>query len=315
MGKLEVARAFDPDPSAADRVDSVLRVARSFGSGVPVADLSDLLPADAPRTEPDVAAWLSENPTLARVVNGRAYAPEPAPVVGDLEERHRRAEAYEGEARDLVDRSLAPTLPLLRYLGITGSTAYGEPARGDDLDFLVVTRRGSVWVFLTYTYLALRMRNRRTGGEVPEACFNFVLDEPTALREYAHPKGLLFAREALMTRPLHGAEYYRGLLGSSTWLRSELPRLFGRWEQGGLPAPPRPAPAPLLVRVLDALLFPWVAAYLHAQGLRRNHALRANGEGDRSFRTVTSLGRLAFATARFDRLRALYAPLPRPEPA
>jgi hypothetical protein len=314
MEGLAEVPPFESDSLTGERVDSVLRVARAFGAGVSVAALSDLLPPGSPRTETELALWLARNPSIGRLIEGRAYAPQPPLLQGDLEERQQRAEAYESAARALIRGPLAGTLPLVRYLGITGSTAYGEPSRGDDLDFLVVTRTGAVWAFLAYTYLALRVR-RPAVGDPPEACFNFVLDEAEARKEYAEPKGFLFAREALMTRPLQGAEYYRGLLGSSPWLRSELPRLFARWEQGGLPPPRAPRPAPLAVRVLNAIVFPWVAAYLQAQGLRRNHALRAKGSGDRSFRTVTSFARLAFTTSRFDRLRELYAPTSRPETA
>ncbi|HEY6237897.1 MAG TPA: hypothetical protein VIZ68_01765 [Thermoplasmata archaeon] len=314
MEGLAEAAAFEGDPLTGERVGSVLRVARSFGSGVSVAALSDLLPPESPRTETEVARWLARNPSIGRVIEGRAYAPEPPTLPGDLEERQKRAAAYESAARGLGDGPLAGTMALVRYLGITGSTAYGEPSRGDDLDFLVVTRTGSVWAFLAYTYLALRLR-RAAPGDPPEACFNFVLDEAEARKEYAEPKGFLFAREALMTRPLRGAEYYRGLLGSSPWLRSEVPRLFARWEEGGLPAPEAPRPAPIAVRVLNAVLFPWVAAYLQVQGLRRNHALRLKGYDDRSFRTVTAFARLAFTTHRFDRLRDLYTPSSRPRAA
>ena len=45
-------------------------------------------------------------------------------------------------------------------MGITGSTAYGEPKSGDDLDFIVVTRKGALWVFVLYAVLAARIQMR-----------------------------------------------------------------------------------------------------------------------------------------------------------
>lgn len=284
---------------------SALQVAGELRTGVPVGDLHDLMPAEGPQGA-EIASWIALHPEVGAVADGVAFSPGTA-ASGSTEERRLRAVRYLEQARDMLAGSLERSRPLLLCLAVTGSTAYGEPEAEDDCDFFAVTRRGTVWPFLAFAFLALRMR-RTPGSREPTWCFNYVLDEPEVAAEYARPQGFLFAREALMCRPLHGEEFYRGLLGSAPWLRTEAPRLYARWEGSGLPPFPRSAPAPAGLRLLNWLLFPVVGMFLQLKGLRHNHRLRREGREAECFRTVTRPGRLALVTERFERLSRLYAP-------
>jgi hypothetical protein len=198
---------------------------------------------------------------------------------------------------------------MLRCLGVTGSLAYGEPELGDDCDFMAIARPGSVWVFLAYAYLAIRLGRARPSGEGPAGwCFNWVFDEASARREYSQPHGFLFAREALMTHPLVGEEYYRALVRSSAWLQAEAPRLFARWQSGeDTVLPPAPEPAPLPIRALNALVYPWLAAYLQLVGLYRNARSGRRGRSESGFRTVTRFRRFALASEKYEQLERAYA--------
>jgi Glycosyl transferase family 2 len=310
-----VSSAPDPSPptplsaGAERRLRTLLEIAGQFGTGISLEELCYLLPSGGPEEPAALHRTLADRPDLARLDGGRAFAPGSRP--DRLDERQDRAARYREQARELVDRHLRPVQRLLCCLGITGSTAYGEPEPGDDLDLFVVSRPGSQWVFLAYTYLAVRLRFQPRGDrERPVPCLNLVLDETTARREFARPHDLLFAREALSTQMLVGEEYYRRLLGSATWAEAELPRLYRREAVTG----PLPAvrPAPAAVRALNALLFPGVAAYLQAVGLRRNAAFRRAGRPEAAFRTRTTPGRLAFESMRFQQLAGAMASPPSP---
>jgi hypothetical protein len=224
-----------------------------------------------------------------------------------LPERESRAAEYRRAAEHLVDRHLRPVLPWVRCVGITGSTAYGVPEAGDDLDLFVVTRTGSLWVFLAYTYLAVRLGFRPIiGSDRPSPCFNYVLEDRQAQTEFAEARGFLFAREALTARIFRGESYYQDLLATAPWLGAEIPRLYAQRTSG---VPPRGEPAaPWGVRLVNALLFPPLAAYLQLAGLRRNARLRSQLADDARFRTVTGPRRLAFVSDRFDHLRDDLAP-------
>ena len=291
------------------RLSSLLRVADAHRTGMALGDIPDLLPRGGPATEREVAEWLQRHPSSGAVVGGRAFGPSSGEGAGDLESRRQRGIQYWEFARELRDGPLSGVRSMLRSVAVTGSAAYGEPEPGDDLDFLVVTRTGSIWVFLAYTYAALRFRALPTrAAESPEPCFNFVLDDAEARTEYANARSFLFAREALMAKPVYGDDYYQGLLKSSSWMREQLPRLFGRWEGEGLPDLQQDRPAPLGVRVLNAVLYPWLAAYLQLRGLRLNRQYRRDGHPERAFRTVTRYRRQTFESERFERLTETYRP-------
>jgi hypothetical protein len=315
----QVAPPFDamstPDltelePSlAARRVERLLQAANEHATGVPVAELSELLPRGAPSELDSVAEWLSRMAPVTNVVGGVAYLGSPPAPPGAEEDRRERGRRFLRQAHDLLTHVLAPGQSLIQCAAVTGSVAYGEPQAGDDCDLLVVTRRGGLWPFLAFTYLKLRIDpSAYPPSGPPMWCFNYILDEAAAREEFARPRGFLFAREALAARVVTGDRYYRGLLGRTRWLDDEAPRLYDRWRQEGFPAPEPERPAPALVRAVNVLLFPVLAAYLQAVGLIRNHRLRDQGRSGETFRTVTRLRRMAYETEKFGRLTELFAP-------
>lgn len=302
--------AATPSPAGPElverRVESILEVARLHETGVDVEELAALLPASGPRDAGEVSEWLRDHPDVGHVTGRRAIRKGTSPSDTTLDERRARGADYHREAEALLSSSLAPVSPLVRCVGITGSAAYLEPEEGDDLDLMVVTRTGALWLFLGYAYLAERLRPPEARRRL-RTCLNYVLDDTSARDEFESPRGFLFAREALMMRPLSGAPYYRQLLGSSPWLETELPRMFARWALDRSPDRPPPQPAGLGVRILNALAFPLVASYLQLAGLVRNRRAGRKGLPEQRFRTQTGWHRLAFQSARFDRLDALYA--------
>lgn len=289
------------------RVQALLAVAEQHATGVPLGELSELLPPDSPLAAvPDLAS--AAPPVDWSLSDGRAFRTAAA-AQGHDPERGRRGERYVAAARDLLDRSLAGVRGLTLTVGVTGSTAFGEPESGDDCDFLVITRRGALWPFLLYAYLAVRRRRRR--GVPPDEpsgwCFNYVLDATAAERRFPTARGVQFAREALAVRTLQGEEYYRGLLARSAWIRAELPGLYDRRTAGTAPAPPsEAAPAGGAIRLANLLLFPLVATYLQLVALRDNQRLRRRGLADRVFEVRTGPDHLEVRSRRYAQLAALY---------
>ena len=298
---------FDSPGAAGEDVErqvgSFLGVAAEFGTGIALDHLAELLSPVAPISSADLERYLSLRPNLARLEHGRAYRPRSenvSPVT-----RAARGAAYGEWAARWVSGPLAFTQRWVRCVGITGSAAYGEPESGDDLDLFVVTRTGSLWWFLLTTFLTLRLRRLAgKGRDEPEPCVNYVLDDSRALEEFSGSRGYLFAREALMLRPIAGASYYEGLLARSGWMEEVIPRLYARRTRS--PGECRPSRAPRIVRLLNAITFLPLAAYLHLAGLRRNARARRAGNERATFRTVTRLHRFALSTLRFEELRHRY---------
>jgi hypothetical protein len=296
-----------PNPShdVESRVTTVVSVASRFGTGVSLPELVRLLPWDAPATVPEVRSWLEARPHLARVEAEIAFARVTAGT--PAADRAERGQQYVRSAESLWTGPLRPLAPYVRCVCVTGSAAYGAPESGDDLDLFVATRNGALWWFIAGAYVLLRLTRGRWGRRrAPTPCFNFVLEESAAAEEFARSRGFLFAREALTARPVRGAEFYRGLLAQAPWMAQEIPRLYGeKLSEPRTPVRPAP-PVSLLVRLLNAVLFPWIATYLQLVGLRRDARYRRSGLDEQRFRTETGGHRLAFASRKFDRLREQY---------
>jgi len=289
-------------PALESRVAAIVDVASQFRTGVPLPDLVRLLPHDGPPSVEGAREWVEAHPELARMEGEHVVAPRF--TMGALEERRARGQEFHRTAELLFRRPLRATRAWIRCSAITGSAAYGEPEHGDDLDFFVVTKRGALWWFLAYTYLAIRLGDRRVHPREPNPCFNLVLEDQQAADEFARGQGFLFAREALTARAVWGEKYYRGLLASAPWMAAEIPRLYA--ERTGPPNAVRSEPASLVWRFLNLVIFPWLAAYLQFAGLLRDGRYRRRGRRDDQFRTETRFHRLSFASRRFERLREGY---------
>lgn len=300
--------AVPPPPSVDDHVRALLLVADQRGLGISAGDLPTLLPEEGPATADGVVAWLQSRPDLATLSGGRAFAPGRTAEAVSPEEDEARARRYSERAAQLLRSTLAGSRRWLATVAITGSTAYGRPADGEDCDFFTVVRDGALWLALLSIYLRLRVRGPApTPGDPSKWCFNYVVEASEARREFGRRQGFLFAREALTARPVLGAAFYRDLVAGSPWIAQEAPRLFAAWTAEPISGPSTvPPPAPWPVRALNALVYLPVAAYLQAVGLRTNHRYRRAGRSGERFRTVTQPRRLAIESAKFERLAAIF---------
>ena len=301
---LPPARSAPADAAVDARIANLVGVAERFGTAVDLETLPALLPPHVAWDADRLRGYLTGRPDLGRIEEGRFVGVgRPAPSV---EDRRDRGRAYLAAAQRFAERDLGPVRRWLGCVAVTGSTAYGEPAAGDDLDLFVVTRPGAVWLFLAYAYLEVRLRYRPDpAAGRPPPCFNFVVDAPGAIRELRRPRGFLVARDALTARPLVGADYYKSLLREGAWMERVLPRLYAQ-ERGETPLPP-PAPVGWAWRLANAALFLPMAAFLQARGLRGNARFPADAKPDLAFRTVTGPGRLSFLSSRYESIGELLA--------
>ncbi|MCI4341187.1 MAG: hypothetical protein L3K11_02265 [Thermoplasmata archaeon] len=290
------------------RVDSIVRVAGEHRTTVPVEALIDLLPEEAPTSPAELEAWLREHPEIGALPLDGQVGPPGLSLRDDLRVREARAARYTEAAVWLFAQPLSSLEPLIQCAAVTGSVAFGRPEAGDDCDLMVVTRRGALWVFLTFTFLRLRSLHRpASSADAPEFCLNYIVDEDSAEADYATSRGLLFAREALTVRLLLGDPYYRSLLARASWLQREAPRLYARWQStSSTPMDRSIAPVAATTQFLNLLLFPLVASYLQLKGLLAGHRLRRAGLARQEFRTITGLGRMTLRTLKFERLRSTY---------
>jgi hypothetical protein len=108
-------------------------------------------------------------------------------------------------------------LPFVRMVALTGALAVRNAhSPTDDLDYLIVTRAGRVWLARAFTVLLVRLAKLR-GVTI---CPNYVLSE-SALAQQSHD--LYIAHEVAQMIPLSGLKLYQALRAENTWTRMHLP--------------------------------------------------------------------------------------------
>ncbi|MGI5840919.1 MAG: hypothetical protein ACOX6N_01790 [Patescibacteria group bacterium] len=116
-------------------------------------------------------------------------------------------------------------IPLVVFMGLTGSVATKHPKQEDDVDFLIVTRRNSLWLcrlWLKFILVKEHIPHRRYGQKEAgnDFCFNLWLDE----EKLSIPKNrrrLRTAVDLVLLMPLFDkASIYKRLIDENNWAAS-----------------------------------------------------------------------------------------------
>jgi hypothetical protein len=119
----------------------------------------------------------------------------------------RRARRYAG---------LIWAIPFVRLIAVTGALAVDNVEPGDDIDFLIVTEPGRLWLTRGLTILLCKIARRR--GQ--RLCPNYLLST-RALHLEQHD--LYTAHELVQMAPLHGTPVTLRLWSENRWFQDFLP--------------------------------------------------------------------------------------------
>ncbi len=147
---------------------------------------------------------------------GIFYAYKGRKVLFGIREAHERASAHLWPMAVRYGMWLA-RLPFVRMVALTGALAMRNASDDDDdLDYLLVTAGGRVWLARAFAIVLVRL-GRLRGVEI---CPNFVLSE-TALQQAK--RDLFMAHEVAQMVPLFGEDYYWRMRSANAWVNKQLP--------------------------------------------------------------------------------------------
>ena len=110
-------------------------------------------------------------------------------------------------------------LPFVRLVAVTGALAVNNARPGDDIDYLIVTAPGRLWLCRALTILLVKRAARR--GDL--ICPNYFLTTAAlALPEH----DLFTAHELLQMVPLFGFDVYKKMLALNPWASGFLPNAY-----------------------------------------------------------------------------------------
>lgn len=145
--------------------------------------------------------------------------------------RGRGALLTERTTRDAASQSILPTawrygrliggLPFVRMVALTGALAMHNAHHAqDDIDYLVVTRAGRVWLTRAMIIAVVRVAAMRGVG----LCPNYVLAETAVAQQN---QDLYVAHEIAQMIPISGLRLYAQMRAANAWAGAHLPNADG----------------------------------------------------------------------------------------
>ena len=248
-------------PAAAD--ESILRTllyADVFDYPLSAAEIEHYLLGDpsalgqiGPRLQS--SQWLSQRVTRA---NGYYTARGRAELAALRDQR--RSDSQRLWARARVWGLRLGALPFVRMVAVTGALAVNNARTGDDIDFLVVTAPGRVWLTRALCIALVRLARLFRVG----LCPNYVLARSAIAQEQ---RNLYVAHDLLQMVPLAGFTVYEEMRAANRWAEDLLTR-----ARRPLHHEPELRPSPLLgllQRLGEWLLRGWLGDRLEAWERRR----------------------------------------------
>jgi hypothetical protein len=200
---------------------------------------------DFAMTRPELHRYLigvACNPDeLWELVQGDGRLARHVVTAGDLVSLRGHEESLtQRQDRDRATARLWPTarryaqavasLPFVRMVAVTGGLAAGNAVDGSDIDMLVVTRSGRLWLSRASTIAIVRYAARR-GWDV---CPNYFLTQRSVtLTE----QDLYAASELVRMVPIAGYRVYQRLRARNAWTAEYYPNASGRPSGGDEVAP------------------------------------------------------------------------------
>ncbi|MCC6613727.1 MAG: hypothetical protein IT320_09635 [Anaerolineae bacterium] len=117
-------------------------------------------------------------------------------------------------------------VPFVRMVALTGALAVRNAVASDDIDYLIVTRGGRVWMARAFAILLVRLARLRG----VELCPNYVLAENALAQER---QDIFMAHEVAQMIPLYGRALYERMRHENGWVLAQMPNAQDAFHDGG----------------------------------------------------------------------------------
>jgi hypothetical protein len=194
---------------------------------------------------PEIQSWLQQN-SVSTLANGRPMSNDGRRSMGDgrhivvsranwytlpgresnFEKRRARKQASARVwKRAKVYSHWISRMPFVRMAAITGALAVDNIAGRPDIDLLIVSTPGRVWICRRGLIMLVRLA-RFVGDDL---CPNYVLSRRALALDQ---RDFFTAHELAQMVPMFGVPLYTTMIGENLWARHYLPRAFEPRELG-----------------------------------------------------------------------------------
>jgi hypothetical protein len=290
------------------RVRLYCDVAKANGSLLSISELLSLLPEHG--SEDELERAIRSNPDLNTAYELKSGFIVERSDLGSGAEARERASRLKARLNLAQAERIVPFLksPQTLLIGVSGSTSYKSASKSDDVDFFCVTKKGTLWVFLTRALILSRVM-RHLWAEAPDVCLSCTLDAENAERSFASSGDSLVARDALSMIVAFGKGYYEGLLRKGQWISDFYPKLYASRLGADSNSETRTVEPTLAQRVVNRFLYLTVGTYVKVKSRIHNGRLARQGRYDSVFTLLMGENRCVYESARYSKMRSMYGSL------
>jgi hypothetical protein len=142
----------------------------------------------------------------------------------DLLVRKNRIKFYDFKKKEaLIFVNLAKKIPFVKAVALTGSSAVGNSLKNDDLDFMIICQKNTLWLTRFMLIILTKLKNKQPGLNKPSSwCINLFLDEGDLILDPSR-QSLYEAYEILQMQFLFDRGGYKKLfLNANAWVQKYL---------------------------------------------------------------------------------------------
>lgn len=142
----------------------------------------------------------------------------------DLANRKARAQfIVEKQNKTAEFVQFAKKIPFIKAIVLTGSTAINNAKKNDDLDFMLICQKNTLWLSRFLLILLTKLKNKRPDQKKDNAwCFNILLDENDLTLD-ENRRSLYEAYEVLQMIFVFDRDHYQeNFFNANEWLKNYL---------------------------------------------------------------------------------------------
>ena len=142
----------------------------------------------------------------------------------DLLNRKQKMDFYDAKIKEAqMFANLAKKISFVKAVVLTGSTAVGNATKDDDLDFMIICQKNTLWITRFLLIILIKLKNKRPQPNKANAwCMNLLLDEGDLVL-HQNRRSLYEAYEILQMNFLFDRDKYNELfLNANHWLKKYL---------------------------------------------------------------------------------------------
>ena len=199
-----------------------------FNFPMTTQEIHHFLIHDEPIDYATIANQLDSSPNLEKHLchNGLYYALKQRSELFAL--RAEREQMMGKLSKQMIDYGrILSYFPFVEFVGITGALAMRNPSASiEDLDYIVITRPGRVWLSRAIIIILVHLMRHRN----IEICPNYVLASDQLIQSR---QDLYIAHEITQILPLSNLKLYERLRDQNQWVATHLPNALAPFYQIG----------------------------------------------------------------------------------